>query len=454
MKLLHIITATVLGVANLGETSDLVHRADHFVTHHWTTEDTLNEFSIMPNLIQSPWFVLLVILGVAILVATIFRLRHISVENQKRILKDLVAVRTAELEKLAGLAEIINSAVLPEEVLQHVYDSFRPTIPYDRIGFGAITEDGLSLSAQWACSDAERLEISKGFEASLVGSSLETILETGEPRIINDLETYLEEHPSSESTALIVAEGMRSSLTCPLRAGDHDLGFIFFSSRQRSTFTTVHIRFFKQIAGQLSHAIEKSRLYSDLLETRERLEKANRALEAQASQDGLTGLANRRILDIKLDEEWRRCGRSKAPLTLFMIDIDHFKMYNDTYGHIQGDECLKKVAGMLDQSFQRSGECVARYGGEEFAIVLPDTGSQDAMSAANRFLEDLAELKISHENSPVKPYVTASVGIATARPQPGTSLDALILEADRALYKAKRNGRNLCVQATEVIVDN
>ncbi len=404
-------------------------------------------FSVKPRFVQTPWFFALVVLVVAGIVAGIMRLRHLSLKQRERMLTLLVATRTAELEKLAGLAERINSAVLPEDVLQHVFDSFRPTIPYDRIGFAAITEDGQSVRAVWACSDAGHMEIQKGFEASLQGSSLEQVLETGEPRILNDLQAYLAAHPKSDSTRRIVDEGMRSSLTCPLYAMGNPLGFLFFSSRQTSTFTDVHVRFFQQIAGQLSHAIEKSRLYSDLLLTREYLEQANRELEALATVDGLTGLTNRRVLDKILDEEWRRCIRSQTPLSLMMIDIDHFKLYNDTYGHQKGDDCLKRFAEELELSFQRSGECVARYGGEEFAVVLPDTTAQEASRVAIRFLRKLEALRIPHEGSPVGPWVTASIGIATEQPSTGVPQTALVLHADRALYRAKNAGRNRCYHA-------
>jgi len=420
----------------------------------WNETGATFEFMVKPRFVQTPWFFGLVVVAVAGIMGGIMRLRHLSLRQRERMLTQLVANRTAELEKLAGLAERINSAILPEDVLQHVFDSFRPTIPYDRIGFAIITEDGQTVRAAWACSDQAHMELGKGYEEPLKGGTLENILKTGEPRILNDLEAYREAHPGSDSTRLIVDEGMLSSLTCPLYAMDNPLGFLFFSSRFKEAFTDVHIQFFQQIAGQLSHAIEKSRLYSDLLQTREDLEKANLELEALATQDGLTGLTNRRVLDTRLDEEWRRCIRSRTPLSLLMIDIDYFKLYNDTYGHQKGDECLKRFAEELEFSFQRSGECVARYGGEEFAVVLPDTTAKEASKAATRFLKHLEALRISHESSPVGPWVTASIGIATEEPSTGAPLAALVLHADRALYRAKNAGRNRFYHAGEVAAES
>ncbi len=413
----------------------------------WNMEGDSFEFEVKPRFIQTPWFIALVVLVVIVAMAGIMRIRHLSLRQREHDLTQQVATRTAELEKLAGLAEHINSAVLPEEVLQHVFDSFRPTIPYDRIGFAVITGDGQSVRATWAHSDNPHMKLSAGYEAPLSGSTLEGILESREPRILNDLEAYLEAHPNSDATRRIVSEGIRSSLTCPLFTMGDPLGFLFFSSQQKRAFSDIHIRFFQQIARHLSHAIEKSRLYSDLLKTQENLEKANEELEALATQDGLTGLTNRRTLDIRLEEEWRRCIRSRTPLSLMMIDIDHFKLYNDTYGHQEGDDCLKRVAEELGLSFQRSGECTARYGGEEFVVVLPDTSAEDAIRAAHRFIERLESLRIPHEKSPVGPWVTATVGIATERPSTGVPLTSLLLHADRALYRAKNAGRNRCFHA-------
>lgn len=183
-----------------------------------------------------------------------------------RLLGTALEKRFAELQALAKVTEKINSGLLLDEILDHVYASFQPFIPYDRIGFSLIEpEEGL-VRARWAKSSAPVMRINKGFSAPLKGSSLETVMATRRPRILNDLELYLREHPCSDSTRLIVAEGMRSSLTCPLLVEGKPVGFMFFSSTKTSAYADAHVAIFQEIAGQLSLIVEKGRLYQRLLE--------------------------------------------------------------------------------------------------------------------------------------------------------------------------------------------
>jgi diguanylate cyclase (GGDEF)-like protein len=166
-------------------------------------------------------------------------------------------------------------------------------------------------------------------------------------------------------------------------------------------------------------------------------------LEQVAMQDGLTQIPNRRHFDQKLREEWGRLTRNGQSLSLLMIDIDQFKLYNDHYGHGAGDECLRQVAQALYQVPQRPTDLVARYGGEEFAAVLPETDEAGAGHLAQRLLEAVRALGIEHAYSDVAPHVTISVGVATHSPrQPKRDAEALKQSADRALYQAKSQGRN------------
>jgi signal transduction histidine kinase len=186
-----------------------------------------------------------------------------------RELGDALEQKFHEINTLAKVTERINAGLILDEVLNHVFDSFRPVIPYDRIGFSLIDEDGMKVRARWARSDSDTVRLGKGYSAALEGSSLQTIIQTGRPRILNDLEAYLREHPNSESTALIVEEGMRSSLTCPLVAMGKPIGFMFFSSMKAHTYEKAHVELFLQIAGQLATIVEKGRLYQELVELNE-----------------------------------------------------------------------------------------------------------------------------------------------------------------------------------------
>jgi signal transduction histidine kinase len=177
--------------------------------------------------------------------------------------------RFEEIRTLAKITAHINSGMLLDEVLNYVFESFRPIIPYDRIGCALIEENGSIVRANWARSDAHDMEITKGYAALLEGSSLQTIMETGQPRIINNLELYLLDHPHSDSTQKIVREGMRSSFTCPLRALGKPIGFLFFTSMQSDVYVKTHQDIFIQIANQLSTIVEKSRYLQQLLELNE-----------------------------------------------------------------------------------------------------------------------------------------------------------------------------------------
>ncbi|MFP0256225.1 GGDEF domain-containing protein [Acinetobacter baumannii] len=165
-------------------------------------------------------------------------------------------------------------------------------------------------------------------------------------------------------------------------------------------------------------------------------------LSLLSQQDALTGLANRRYLDETLDNEWRRALRHETPLTIMMVDIFFFKPYNDSLGHLKGDQCLKDIATAISSIAARSGDLVARYGGEEFLLLFPMTNAQQAKIQAERLMNAIKKIAIVHPCSSVSPYVTISVGVATTIPRLNDSISAFVSRADHALYQAKTNGRN------------
>lgn len=179
-------------------------------------------------------------------------------------LGNTLSAQFSELNQLLAITERINAGLMLEDVLNYFYESFHTIIPYQRIGLALIDEAGTGVYARWARADYETTTLTTGYTAPLAGSSLQKLIDTGQPRIINDLEAYLVEHPESESTRRIVGEGIRSSLTCPLIAMNKPIGFIFFSSTSANTYRDLHVGLFRQIAGQIALAIEKSRLYQEL----------------------------------------------------------------------------------------------------------------------------------------------------------------------------------------------
>jgi diguanylate cyclase (GGDEF)-like protein len=192
--------------------------------------------------------------------------------------------------------------------------------------------------------------------------------------------------------------------------------------------------------------IEKRALAEELEgKVRERtleLERANRKLREITNTDALTQLSNRRYFDAMIGKEIRRARRLSLPISLLMCDIDYFKRYNDTYGHLAGDECLRIVADTIKTCCNRASDFMARYGGEEFTIILPNTSAEDAVDHAEAIRRKLEEQSITHEKSSIKDIVSMSIGVVSVIPDRETTPDFLISAADQALYDSKAAGRD------------
>ena len=188
---------------------------------------------------------------------------------------------------------------------------------------------------------------------------------------------------------------------------------------------------------------------TDMVRRGKTLEATNQLLTKQSSTDGLTGLANRRSFDQSLDTEWHRAGRSLLPLSLLMVDIDHFKNFNDHYGHLAGDECLRRVAKALGGGVRRAGEVVARYGGEEFVLLLPGADMDQACETAQNCLDHIRKEAMPHAASLTAKHVTISIGIATVVPDATVDAKLLVNAADAAMYRAKTGGRARFEMATQ-----
>ncbi len=178
---------------------------------------------------------------------------------------------------------------------------------------------------------------------------------------------------------------------------------------------------------------------------KQQLERANARLKELSYEDGLTGIANRRHFDERFHEEWVRALRHRYPITLLMIDVDHFKAYNDREGHQAGDRCLRVLGALLRGFTKRPGDLAARYGGEEFVVILSGTAAAGGREMAENIRREVEFRAIPHPASPVSRVVTVSIGVATAIPGPGDSPEDLLAAADSALYTAKASGRNRVV---------
>lgn len=191
-----------------------------------------------------------------------------------------------------------------------------------------------------------------------------------------------------------------------------------------------------------NHQLQRDTAYLALRESQQQLLESNLELQRLSTLDGLTGLANRRHFNAFLEAEWLRAVREHSPLSMLMADIDDFKAYNDSYGHLAGDEVLKQVGAVMRGLAKRSTDLAARFGGEEFAIVMPLTPAQGARQVAQALCEAVAALRLTHGGASTGSHVSISVGFACLAPQRGELSSSLIEAADVALYQAKHRGKN------------
>ena len=197
------------------------------------------------------------------------------------------------------------------------------------------------------------------------------------------------------------------------------------------------------VAIRVRNHLELTRRSRMLEALSEELARKNRQLQLLARMDGLTGLANRRFLDETLDAEVRRAQRCGTPLSLIMCDIDYFKRYNDRYGHQAGDDALRRIGTLLQRLFQRGSDFPCRYGGEEFAVILPETGAEQATHLAEHLRSSMCVEALPHAFSDVAACVTLSVGVVSAPATEGRTAQWFLSQADAALYRSKDEGRNL-----------
>ena len=278
-------------------------------------------------------------------------------------------------------------------------------------------------------------------------------------RCIRTATTQMVPDVTRDPEYITVNERVTSELVIPIRFQDKVMGVLNLESTSVDVFSAASVLAFEAFANQVAGAIHLASVNARLEETTYQLEQKTRALEEAnehlaaaietlhriSTQDGLTGVPNRRHFDETLALEWRRAARNRSPIALLMLDIDYFKAFNDAAGHQAGDDCLRKVAQALRESLNRAGDLVARYGGEEFAILLPETDSEHALTIAESLREHIEGMNIEHAAAPAG-HVTVSIGLTSViPPRDGANAGDFIRSADAALYDAKRSGRNRVV---------
>ena len=309
-------------------------------------------------------------------------------------------------------------------------------------------------------TDNAGLEVVEYIRNILQNKLVRIILQTGQPAKVPEDTIILRCNINEYKTK---TELIRNKLTTKIIAGLRGFNALIKiekSKQQLSDIALENAKLYEQIekytdtledkVTERTQELEiKNRQLEQEIQKRKVIEKAlqevNQKLELLVNVDGLTGISNRRHFDNCLSREWRRLKREQKPLSLIICDVDHFKLYNDSYGHLQGDNCLHQIAQTMAQIINRPADLVARYGGEEFAVILPNTDLLGAHEVAKKLRQSIKDLKLRHKSSQTGQFVTISIGISSQIPHQDQSLEDLIITADQALYAAKAQGRDRIV---------
>ena len=250
------------------------------------------------------------------------------------------------------------------------------------------------------------------------------------------------EHLKDIPIIMITSDTSEQSLLAAFDAGAAD--YIAKPLKKIELFarTSSILRLKREMDERKAREQDLLRLKKKLEESNRKLQLANHKLQLLSITDPLTGIYNRRYFNEQLRKEWKRCARHSRQLSIILIDVDYFKKYNDIYGHLCGDECLKKLAQGLNNCLNREGDCLARFGGEEFIALLPEINETGALKVAKKMQKTVKELHIVHAGSEINHYLTVSIGIACTTCSQENPPESIVQAADNALYTAKNAGRN------------
>ncbi len=344
----------------------------------------------------------------------------------------------SESERIvAAVTQRIRQSLELDEILQTTAAEVRQLFEVDRVLIYQFQEDWSGLVA--VESLAEGCMSILGFHVmdTCFQSTRATYYQQGNTRAIEDIETA---GLSPCHVDLLRSLQIRANLVVPILQQERLWGLLIaHQCRISRQWQQSEINLFNQLAGQAAIAIQQSELYHQL-------QQANQELQRLACSDGLTQVGNRRCFDDTLNAEWQRLAREQGWLSLILCDVDYFKLYNDTHGHLAGDDALRQVAKAISQTVKHPADLVARYGGEEFAVILPNTDIERAIAVARDIQTNVSALQMPHSHSQVSKFITLSLGVATITPHSQLSPATLIAAADQGLYQAKAQGRNCVVQ--------
>lgn len=365
--------------------------------------------------------------------------------TERKHSEEALSKRSDQIDTLNRVMRSLSSTLDISKVLDMILHEIQQVIPYDSASVWLCKGDTLEIIAAHGFSDPESL-IGTSFDLSSKDNPNTQVIQTRMPLIEGDVySTY-----NTFSNGVQTRYKNRGWMGVPMIIGDRVVGMLAFDKNAPNFYTQEQSQFALAFAAQAAIAIENARLYSDAqkeltekIEAEEKLLKLQKELEEQAIRDSLTGLYNRRFLDETLSRELSRAERDKYSVSIVMLDLDHFKMFNDTYGHDVGDMMLKQL-GKLLSSQVRAGDIACRFGGEEFVVVMPKASLSVAKQRANDWRMKFESQILIHEGEVLN--ATLSAGVAVY-PLHGTTSDEIIRKADQAMYAAKAAGRNLVIMA-------
>lgn len=354
----------------------------------------------------------------------------------ERVRTEQALRRQAEQERLvAAITQRIRHSLKLEEILNTAVCEVQQFLGCDRVLVYRVWPDGTGSAITEAVVQSWPAILGQVFSEEVFPKHCYQQYKSGQIRAVSDVKT--EAAPCLAN--MLQQFGVKSKLIAPLIHGEVLWGLLIAHQCSRlRQWEQFEINLLQPLVEQLAIAIQQASLF-------EKLEVANTELKRLACLDGLTGVANRRYFNEYFNREWQRLAREQAPLALILCDIDYFKQYNDTYGHVTGDLCLQQIAGAIGQAAKRPADLVARYGGEEFAIILPNTKAEGALAVAAEIQNYVKALQIPHAKSQVSDYVTLSLGISVTIPTAKSTFEQLISIADQALYEAKFQGRDRAI---------
>ncbi|WP_426548361.1 EAL domain-containing protein [Dapis sp. BLCC M126] len=361
---------------------------------------------------------------------------------------ELAVQESMQKEHLLGLIlDRINQSLNLEEILKTTVDSVRNLLQCDRVIIYRLLPGPSGI--------VEKESVTEGY-TPILGNIItdpcfpnEDVLERFKQGYISIIEDVESPEVKKCHRDLLRLFQVKANMVLPIlitqKEGEKQLSeivvwglLVAHHCREKREWRISETDLLRRLATQTGIAIQQAQLYH-------RLEQLNQELEKIAYIDNLTGVYNRRHFEEKLEQEWKRLARDKTSMSIIMVDVDYFKLYNDTYGHQQGDKCLQQVAQAISGIVKRPGDFVARYGGEEFVVVLPNTSIEGALQVAENIRIEIEGLKVPHQGSAVSKWVTSSLGVADNNCCDQSNPEILIQAADMALYNAKTSGRN-CVE--------